>query len=94
MDIGKIWRLADEKQEQERLREERRLANKRRYQPRSQWAKEKAAKKAAAESAAKRSREDAELTEVDEASQEGDVLGVGEPAAKRLKVDAVKGSRV
>ncbi|KAK7417692.1 hypothetical protein QQZ08_011543 [Neonectria magnoliae] len=96
MDITKIWRLEQERQEEERLREERRLANKYRYRPRGQVAKEKAermaarAAAAAAESSAKRARGDEETAGVDEASQNGDVLETGEPAAKRLKVDAVK----
>ncbi|KAH7155258.1 hypothetical protein B0J13DRAFT_654905 [Dactylonectria estremocensis] len=76
IDFEKIYTQQAEKEQNEKEKEGIRLANKRRYRPRSEWAKEKAAKQAAAEAAAettttaatatlKRPREDMESTGAD-----------------------------
>lgn len=41
VDLGRIMRQHEEEEDEKWRKEERRLANKRRYQPRSQWRKEK-----------------------------------------------------
>ncbi|CAM1504195.1 Fc.00g017860.m01.CDS01 [Cosmosporella sp. VM-42] len=83
IDLDKIHRKIAEEESEKQSKEERRLANKRRYQPRSAWAKEKAAQQAAV--SLKRSRDDGDGKNdgVEALPMDG-----GEPVAKRSRIDA------
>ncbi|KAJ4328273.1 hypothetical protein N0V84_001313 [Fusarium piperis] len=92
IDPRKILQQQEEEAEIARLKEERRQANKRRYRPRGQIAKEKAERAAAAAAAAEQAKEKAQeeisgtnkrpLDDETEADKD-------EPQAKKTKLDAV-----
>ncbi|KAI8719170.1 hypothetical protein NCS52_00697400 [Fusarium sp. LHS14.1] len=96
IDPLKILQQQEEEAEQARLKEERRQANKRRYRPRGQIAKEKAERAAAAAAAAaKKAKEDAEEQTEEETSgtnkrplNDETEDDNEEPQAKKTKLDA------
>ncbi|KAF4983128.1 hypothetical protein FZEAL_1395 [Fusarium zealandicum] len=88
IDFQRIVRQREEDDRVARLKEERRLANKLRYRPRGQIAKEKAERRAAA--AAKKAEEEAANADKESLREsiEGDIDG---PQAKKVKMDGTSG---
>ncbi|KAF4464706.1 hypothetical protein FALBO_8455 [Fusarium albosuccineum] len=88
IDFNKIARQREEEEEAARLKEERRLANKRRYRPRGQIAKEKAEQRAAAAAAAAAKQAEQEAAEAEKNLQEETKADNKEPEVKKVKMDA------
>ncbi|KAM5365464.1 hypothetical protein ACJZ2D_010999 [Fusarium nematophilum] len=81
IDFEVLTRQPEEMEEAARLKEERRLANKRRYRPRGQVAKERAEKRAAAAAAA------AAQAETKNSQAEAVAADNEEPQAKKARID-------
>lgn len=89
IDPLKILQQQEEEAEAARLKEERRQANKRRYRPRGQIAKEKAERAAAAAAAEKAKEDQEQISGANKRSLDDEAEADNEePQAKKTKLDA------